>query len=121
MRYENGALHRHHNRWMYDANQQFGMLEPEPLGYNNVLFPFMCLGLAICTAIAIAMVEISLNRWNNYKKQPTEPERLRGIKRAGSPPSERKNVSEHKHGVQSSKKNLKNKKGITYHNKNYIP
>ena len=121
MRYENGALHRHHNRWMYDANQQFGMLEPEPLGYNNVLFPFMCLGLAICTAIVIAMVEISLNRWNNYRKRPSEPKRLSGIDRAGTPSSERENVSEAKHGAQSSQNTLKDKKGITYRNKTYIP
>ena len=121
MRYENGALHRHHNRWMYDANQQFGMLEPEPLGYNNVLFPFMCLGLAICTAIVIAMVEISLSRWNNYKKRPTEPERLSGIERARTPSSERKNVSEDKVKDQSSQNTLEDKKGITYRNKTYIP
>ena len=62
-RYENGASHYTWSRHYYDNSEQFGMLEPEPLGYNNVLFPFMCLGLTICAAVVIAMLEFAVMRW----------------------------------------------------------
>ena len=112
MRYENGALHRHYNRWMYNANQQFGMLEPEPLGYNNVLFPFMCLGFACCTAIFIAIMEFSLCRWNKYKR------RQEGLG-AVTHTSRRNKMSDNP--PQRSQDTLKDEKRVTYENKTYVP
>ena len=50
-RYENGVHRRHFkNRFYYRfVNDQFGMLEPEPLGFNNLMFPTMVLGIAAAT------------------------------------------------------------------------
>ena len=42
--------------------ERFGMLEPQPLGYNNVMFPFNCLAFSIFTALAIAAVEAVINK-----------------------------------------------------------
>ena len=43
-------------------HQQFGIHEPQPLGFNNVMFPFSCLGLSISVALAIAAMEAVINK-----------------------------------------------------------
>ena len=121
-RYENGAHRRHHYQWSRynNVNEQFGMLEPEPLGYNNVMFPFMCLGLAICAAIIISMVEFGIKRWRSSfadgSGRPTEPVRDGGTEGTRGP--ERTNGSGDGQGAppQGSQGEVKR---TTYQNNTY--
>ena len=113
-RYENGVHRRHHYQWSryYYVNEQFGMLEPEPLGYNNVMFPFMCLGLAICAAIVIAMMEFGIKRYIFFadrSRRPTEPLREGGMEGTRGP--ERNNGSGNGQGAppQGSRGEVKSK------------
>ena len=39
------------------VNEKFGMNEPQPLAYNNVMFVFMCLGMGIVISMSLALVE----------------------------------------------------------------
>ena len=56
---EHGIMKRiykkHHMSFF--TNELFGMTEPQALGFNNVLFPFLCLGLGIFVSVGIATVE----------------------------------------------------------------
>ena len=57
--FEHGILKKIHRKYHMRryVNEQFGMLEPQPLGLNNVIFPFTCLGVGICVALALAAME----------------------------------------------------------------
>ena len=50
---EHGVYKRIYQRIHADlyTNEQFDMAEPLPLGYDNVVFAFMCLALGIWEAI----------------------------------------------------------------------
>ena len=57
---EHGIIYRLKRRF-YKAlyvKEQFGMSEPQPLGYENVIFTFACLGVGMSTSLGIAMVEL---------------------------------------------------------------
>ena len=59
-----------------DRNRQtqFGMLEPQPLAFNNVMFPFIFLSLSISVAIAMGILEAMLEKFKNWlKKVPPSP------------------------------------------------
>ena len=38
------------------TNEKFDMIEPQPLGSNNVMFCFICLGLGICLSLISVMI-----------------------------------------------------------------
>ena len=48
---------------------QFGMLEPQPLAFNNVMFPFIFLCLSIPVALAIGIMEAMLKKFKNWLKK----------------------------------------------------
>ena len=41
---------------------------PQPLDFNNVMFPFICLGLAVAAALSITIVETGM--WRREKVVP---------------------------------------------------
>ena len=56
---EHGIISRTKRRYsmaLY-VKEQFGMAEPRPLGYENVIFAFACLGAGVVAAMLIAVVE----------------------------------------------------------------
>ena len=57
---ENGILDRlfkYYHRDMY-TKEQFGMTEPQPLSYGNVIFLFICLGSGVIASFIIAGAEL---------------------------------------------------------------
>ena len=52
-----------------DRQRQFGMLEPQPLAFNNVMFPFIFLCLSITVALAIGIMEVVLKKFKNWLKK----------------------------------------------------
>ena len=56
---ENGIIKTLFRKYHMDlyVNEQFGMVEPQPLTYKNVMFTFICCGIGIIVAIVIAMIE----------------------------------------------------------------
>ena len=54
-------LYRKYNIELY-VREDFGMTEPQPLGVDNVVFTFACLGVGVATAMGIAMVESVLKK-----------------------------------------------------------
>ena len=62
--YENGILNRldlFHNG---QSDIKIGMNEPEPLGINNLMFPFSLLAAGFVTSAAIAVLEKLLKKMN---------------------------------------------------------
>ena len=62
--YENGILNRldlFHNG---QSDIKIGMNEPEPLGMNNVVFPFTFLAASFVTSTALAVMEKLLKKMN---------------------------------------------------------
>ena len=57
-------LKRNYYKPLY-IKEQFGMSEPQPLGYGNVIFTFACLGIGMSTSLGIAMVELIVMKFNN--------------------------------------------------------
>ena len=98
------------------------MLEPEALAYNNVMFPFLCLGFAICVAFAIAMVELGMKRWRTYyadgSKRTTEPDKISGIEVAITPERENGSGDVQEAQPQVSQGDVNR---ITYQNQRYVP
>ena len=63
---EHGIMYRLKRRY-YNAlyvKEQFSMSEPQPLGYENVMFTFACLGIGMSTSLSIAMVELIVMKFN---------------------------------------------------------
>ena len=61
-----GIMHQLNWRW-YTAlhvKEQFGISEPQPLGYENVIFTFACLGIGMSTSLSIAMVELIVMKFH---------------------------------------------------------
>ena len=63
------------NKWIYRkhhmvffTNQQFGMTEALPLGYSNVMFTYICLGLGICVSLLVASVERVMKKISGEQK-----------------------------------------------------
>ena len=52
----NRRLYRKYHNSLY-VHKEFGMAEPQALGYENVIFPFTLLGSSIATSILMAMIE----------------------------------------------------------------
>ena len=41
---------------------KIGITEPEPLGINNVMFPFSCLAAAVIISVVISVIEKLVNK-----------------------------------------------------------
>ena len=57
---ESGLLRKVYLKYYKDlyVKENFEMTEPEPLRYNNVMFPFIYLGIGIALALVMAVAEI---------------------------------------------------------------
>ena len=57
--FENGIKDRLYRKYYSDmyVNKQFGMREPQPLGYENVIFTFVCLAIGMTLSMVIAIIE----------------------------------------------------------------
>ena len=57
--FEHGIIERLYHSYHIDlyVKEQFGMVEPQPLTYKNVMFTFIFLGTSIFVAILIALLE----------------------------------------------------------------
>ena len=44
------------------TNEEFGMPEPEPLGFKNTMFVFILLGFGVCASVLIALAEFLVQR-----------------------------------------------------------
>ena len=56
---ENGLLrklYRDYHSYLF-ARENFEMVQPQPLGFNNVMFPFICLVVGVCLSITKAITE----------------------------------------------------------------
>ena len=64
--YENGILD-----WLYDEQPdiKIGLNEPQPLGINNVMFPFCFLAAISVTSMAIAVIEKILNKMKTIQSK----------------------------------------------------
>ena len=68
--YEHGIekwIYRRHYM-VFFTNEQFGITEALPLGYSNVMFTFICLGIGICISLLFATIERMAKRKPGYKK-----------------------------------------------------
>ena len=66
---ENGLIMRNYKKYFIDlyVKEEFGMTEAQSLGFNNVMSLFVLLALGICTSLAIAAVELIVEK---LKKKP---------------------------------------------------
>lgn len=64
--HEHGILKRLHRSYNIDlyVREQFGMGEPQPLTYKNVMFTFMCFGIGMIAALVIAAMEFLAKMWS---------------------------------------------------------
>ena len=63
-------LYRKYNMALY-VKEQFGMSEPQPLGYQNVIFAFACVGIGVVASMCIAIVESMVMRMSHNQAQIT--------------------------------------------------
>ena len=58
--YETGEFMRVYRHYHIDlfTKEKFEMPEPQPLGFNNVIFCFMLLGFGICISLIMVMMEV---------------------------------------------------------------
>ena len=54
---ESGLLNRIRHRWIYKANQDYGMAEPASLSIQNIMFVFACIAFGIVLAAYIILAE----------------------------------------------------------------
>ena len=61
---ENGIRNRLYKKYFISlyVKEEFGMNEPQPLGVDNVIFTFACLGVGGTTAMGIAIVEFVVRK-----------------------------------------------------------
>ena len=65
--YENGILNRLYLFHIDQPDIKIGLNEPEPLGIDNVMFPFSFLAVGFITSMAIAAIEkLQKNIWSQY-------------------------------------------------------
>ena len=53
------------------TRESYEMVEPQPLGFNNVMFCFMCLAAGTVLSIAQAILEFIMTKCSNQKKGAT--------------------------------------------------
>ena len=65
---ESGLLRKNHLKHFADlfVKDNFEMIEP--LGYNNVMFPFICLGVGICLSFAKVIAEIVVMKMTRQRE-----------------------------------------------------
>ena len=67
---ETGVLKRLQKKWLYTSlyvNEEFGLAEPEPLSFNNVLFLFNTLGVGIVLSVLICVMEWTQAKWHRWR------------------------------------------------------
>ena len=67
---ETGILKRLQKKQLYASlyvNEDFGLSEPQPLSFTNVLFLFNVLGVGIVTSIGILFVEWTMSKWHRWR------------------------------------------------------
>ena len=55
--FETGILHRHKVLWQEKPPIKIGLTEPKPLGFNNVMFPFILLGVIMTLSVIASVLE----------------------------------------------------------------
>ena len=65
--YENGVFSSINQAYQLDPEENFEIMEPQPLGLNNVMFCFITLGIGICVSISNVMIELIIRKTS--KKQ----------------------------------------------------
>ena len=57
---EYGISKRLYRKYYSDlsAKEHFGMPEPQPLGYENVIFTFLCLGIGVAISLCVVIMEV---------------------------------------------------------------
>ena len=77
---QSGLLNRLHLNYFRDlyVKENFEMIEPQPLGFNNVMFPFICLGIGIVLSIVKAISEFMImklkEKWATSTQARQTPE-----------------------------------------------
>ena len=56
--------------WYNYRNVNYGILEAQPLGWNNIIFCFVILGLGISLSISQVAMEFLRSKWCSQKKEP---------------------------------------------------
>ena len=72
-------------RYLY-IREQFEMLEPQPIGYSNVMFCYCCLGLGISLSLIQVIMEFiwkKLTKQQKWSKKPIIREEIVQRKRGG--------------------------------------
>ena len=61
---ETGCLKRLYLKYHSDffTRENYEMVEPQPLGFNNLMFCFIFLAIAVCLSIVVAILELLLNK-----------------------------------------------------------
>ena len=77
---ETGFLERLHRRYYSDlfTSENFEMIEPQPLGLNNVMFCFSFVALGICFSFIIVIMEIIMLKWKRERPWATKNKSKRG-------------------------------------------
>ena len=68
---ESGFLNRNfhnHRKDVYGENENYETVEPQPLGFNNVMFIFIVLAIGICLSITKVLMEFLTMKLNKGKK-----------------------------------------------------
>ena len=62
--FETGILQRLDVEWNSQRKTpiKIGITEPEPLGINNVMFPFSCLAAAVIISVVMSVIEKLVNK-----------------------------------------------------------
>ena len=60
--FEGGKIHKINDKWTAKYDKKYGIEDPIPLGYENVLFPYNFLALGIALAIPIILGEYVIKR-----------------------------------------------------------
>ena len=55
------------------TKENYEMVEPQPLGFNNVMFLFIVLAVGICLSVTLALTEFALKKSHKQQKRETSP------------------------------------------------
>ena len=61
-------LYLKHNADLY-VKENFEMTEPQPLRYNNVIFPTLCLGVGIALSVVKALEEFLIMKVKQKRQE----------------------------------------------------
>ena len=66
--HEHGLIRRNYRHWYpdYFTNEQYGMSDPYPLTWDNVIFLFYLLAVGMPVSIAVAMMEFALHKFRAH-------------------------------------------------------